>query len=120
MLYAIAAADTENGLGFQGQLQFHIREDLRRFAALTRGHAVIYGRKTLETFPGGKPLKDRENIILSRTPGYEVEGATIRNDYPVGCSNETPQGRNGAEAVFTIGKGTGLLVMTEKLINRHH
>ena len=60
-----------------------------------------------------------ENVTI-RGMKYEVEGATIRNDYPVGCSNETPQGRNGAEAVFTIGKGTGLLVMTEKLINRHH
>ena len=60
-----------------------------------------------------------ENVSI-RGMKYEVESATIRNDYPVGCSNETPQGRNGAEAVFTIGKGTGLLVMTEKLINRHH
>ena len=60
-----------------------------------------------------------ENVTI-RGMKYEVEGATIRNDQPVGCSNETPQGRNGAEAVFTIGKGAGLLVMTKKLINRHH
>ena len=69
MLAAIAAVDEDFGLGYEGHLQFHIREDLRRFAALTRGHAVIYGRKTLETFPGGKPVKDRENIIISRPPG---------------------------------------------------
>ena len=47
---------------------------------------------------------------------YEVENAAVPNDYPVGCSNETVSDREGAEAFYSIGKGTGLLIMTEKLI----
>ena len=77
MLAAIAAVDEDFGLGNEGHLQFHIREDLKRFQSITKGHTVIYGRKTLETFPGGEPLKNRRNIILSRRPGYTVPGAEV-------------------------------------------
>ena len=51
---------------------------------------------------------------------YEVEDAEIRNDYPLGCSNETLASGSGAEAVISIGKGAGLLILTEGLKNRHH
>ena len=66
-----------------------------------------------------------ENVTI-RGMKYEVEDASIRNDYPVGCSNETlPSGNgteagSGAEAAILIGKGAGLLIMTEGLKNRHH
>ncbi len=51
---------------------------------------------------------------------YEVENAIIPNDYPVGCSNETLPQKGGEDSYYSIGKGTGLLIMTEKLINHHH
>ena len=51
---------------------------------------------------------------------YEVEDAEIRNDYPLGCSNETLASGSGAEAVISIEKGAGLLILTEGLKNRHH
>jgi dihydrofolate reductase len=50
---------------------------MKNFRRLTSGKTVIYGRKTLETFPHAKPLPKRDNIILSRNPAYTVEGATV-------------------------------------------
>ncbi len=65
------------GIGYENKLLVSISADLRRFRQLTAGKAVVLGRKTLETFPGGKPLKNRSNFILSARPGYAVEGATV-------------------------------------------
>lgn len=73
----IAAVDRNWALGNQNQLLVRIPADLKRFKTLTTGHAVILGRKTLETFPGGRPLPGRRNLILSATPGYRVEGAEV-------------------------------------------
>ena len=77
MLAAIAAVDEVLGLGCNGELQFHIRDDLKRFQSFTLEHTVIYGRKTLATFPGGRPLAGRRNIILSTRTDLAVEGAEI-------------------------------------------
>ncbi len=76
-LILIAAVDKNWGLGCRGELLAHVRADLKNFAAHTKGKPVILGSKTLATFPGGNPLKGRENIILSRNPDYFVEGATV-------------------------------------------
>ena len=76
-MIAIAAVDTNWGIGYRGELLEHIPEDMKNFRALTTGKTVIYGRKTLETFPHGRPLPKRENIILSRNKDLAVEGATV-------------------------------------------
>lgn len=73
----IVNVDEKWGIGRQGELLFTISDDLKRFRALTTGKTVILGRKTLATFPGGKPLKNRRNIILSANPEYTVEGAEV-------------------------------------------
>lgn len=65
------------GIGNSNQLLFSICADLKRFRQLTTGKVVILGRKTLQTFPGGRPLKNRTNLILSATAGFQVEGATV-------------------------------------------
>ena len=62
-------------------------------------------------------LDERLENVTIRGMKYEVENAAVTNDYPVGCSNETVQRADGAQGLFSIGKGTGLLVMTRKLIN---
>lgn len=74
---AIAAVDRNWAIGNQGRLLVHISDDMKNFRALTAGKTVIYGRKTLETFPHGKPLPKRENIILSRNPDFIAENAKI-------------------------------------------
>lgn len=76
----IVAVDENWAIGKGGDQLVYISADLKRFRQLTTGHAVILGRKTLATFPGGRPLKNRRNLILSATPGYEVEGAEVYAD----------------------------------------
>ena len=69
---------TENwGIGLENNLLVTISADLKRFRSLTMGKTVILGRKTLETFPGGRPLKGRRNLILSTNPDYQPEGAEV-------------------------------------------
>ena len=51
-----------------------IPEDMKFFRSETTGKVVVLGRKTLDTFPGGQPLKNRTNIILTRNPNYQVKG----------------------------------------------
>lgn len=75
MLYIIAAVAANGALGFENKLLFRLPADLRRFKALTTGHAVVMGRRTFESLPKGA-LPNRRNIVLSRTlaalPGAEV------------------------------------------------
>lgn len=74
---AIVCADANWGIGSAGDLQVHISADLKRFKALTMGCPVILGRKTLSTFPGGRPLPGRENLVLSRNPDFAPEGVQV-------------------------------------------
>ena len=69
---------TENwGIGFENRLLVSISADLRRFRQLTEGKTVILGRRTLETFPGGRPLKNRTNIVLTTDRAFQADGAVI-------------------------------------------
>ena len=74
---AIVAVDQNWGIGYNGELLFHISADLKRFRELTIGHTIVYGRKTLETFPGKRPLGGRRNMILSHDGALRVPGAEI-------------------------------------------
>ena len=75
----VACVDKNFGLGYKNRLLFKIPADLKNFRALTLNHTVIFGRKTLATFPNQKPLDNRRNIILSRSleglTGLEVVGS---------------------------------------------
>ena len=73
----IVAVDQNWAIGKDGDQLVYLKEDLKRFKALTTGHPVILGRKTLATFPGGRPLKNRRNLILSRTMGEAPQGAEV-------------------------------------------
>lgn len=73
----IVCVDENWGIGKEGQLLFHIPEDLHRFSRLTRGATVIGGRKTMESLPGGVPLPDRTNILLTRQKDYQYQGGLV-------------------------------------------
>ena len=73
----IAAVDRNWAIGRDGDQLCYIPADLKHFQALTTGHPVILGRKTLATFPCGRPLKNRRNLILSRTMGEAPQGAEV-------------------------------------------
>lgn len=73
----IAAADKNWAIGRKGQLLVSIPNDHKHFREETLGKIVVYGRKTLQTFPQGMPLDGRTNLVLSRNPGYRVKGAVV-------------------------------------------
>lgn len=73
----IVAVDREWGIGYRGDLLARIRADLMNFKNHTAGKTVVYGSNTLATFPGGKALKNRENIILHPSIDFKVDGATV-------------------------------------------
>ena len=92
----IVAVDENWGIGKDGEQLIYISADLKRFKALTMGHPLILGRKTLATFPGGKPLKGRRNLILSRNPDFAPEGAEVYRDMDSLLAN-------ASEDAFVIG-----------------
>ena len=98
-MIAIAAVDKNGNIGNKGDLLFHIPEDMKHFRAQTLNKTVIMGRKTLDSFPNGKPLPKRRNIVLSRSP-KEVDGAQF-----VTNTDELMETIKGAEPndVFVIG-----------------
>jgi dihydrofolate reductase len=78
-MVSIVVAHASNGvIGRDGGLPWHLPTDLRRFRELTTGHAVVMGRKTFESLPAAfRPLPGRRNVVLSRSRGYEPEGAEV-------------------------------------------
>jgi len=73
----IAAVDENWAIGNKNELLVRIPNDQKFFREETTGKVVVLGRKTMETFPGGKPLKNRTNIVLSTKADYQVEGAIV-------------------------------------------
>ncbi|MCC8150272.1 MAG: dihydrofolate reductase [Lachnospiraceae bacterium] len=76
----IAAVDANWAIGLKNKLLVHIPEDMKFFRRTTTGKVVVMGRKTLESFPNGRPLANRVNIVLTRDPDYTVKGAVIVHD----------------------------------------
>lgn len=75
-LLAVIAAVTANGtIGAGGALPWRLSDDLRRFRALTTGHAVVMGRRTWQSL--GRPLPDRQNLVVSRDPAFVAPGAEV-------------------------------------------
>ena len=73
---AIVAVYSDWGIGIDGTQPVVVKADRAHFIELTRGAAVIVGRRTLEDFPGGRPLKGRNNIVITRQ-NIEIEGAEV-------------------------------------------
>ena len=73
----VVAADKNWGIGFEGTQNLVVPEDRKHFRAVTGHGTVIVGHRTLLDFPGGRPLKNRRNIVLTRDPDLAVEGAEV-------------------------------------------
>ncbi len=73
----ILSADRNWGIGCNNKLLVSIPSDMKFFRTETTGKVVVMGRKTLESFPGGMPFKNRTNIVLTRDPGYDAKGALV-------------------------------------------
>lgn len=67
----IAAVGPRGELGRRGALVYPIRDDMRRFKAITMGHPIVMGRKTFESFPKGA-LPGRRNIVVTSDRSYSA------------------------------------------------
>ncbi len=72
-LSIIVAATRNNAIGRNGDMLFHISNDLKNFKAITMGKPIVMGRKTFESFPKGA-LPGRRNIVITRNPSYSAPG----------------------------------------------
>lgn len=73
----IVAVDKNWAIGCQNRLLISIPEDMRFFRDETMNKVVVMGRNTLTSFPSGKPLKNRTNIVLTRDKNFEMEDVTV-------------------------------------------
>lgn len=96
----IVAVDQNWAIGKDGRLLVNIPADRQLFMKETTGKTVVMGRKTLESLPGGQPLGNRENIVLTRDRNYRVKGAVVCHS--VEEALELLRGKN-QEDVFVIG-----------------
>lgn len=99
----IVAADMHRGIGKNGNLLVHIKNDMKRFKELTEHKVVIMGRKTLESLPNGKPLKNRTNIVMSRDYNYHQNGCVVVHNLDT-IKNEIFMNFNSKD-IFVIGGG---------------
>ncbi len=99
----IAAADKNWAIGKDNSLLISIPADMKFFRETTSGHVIVMGRKTLESFPNGAPLKNRVNIVLTRDIEYKKDGAIIVHDI-----DELTQKikEYDSEDIFVIGGGS--------------
>lgn len=74
---AIVVVDENWNIGRDGGLLVHLPGDLKYFKEKTYGKTVVVGRKTLESFPGAKPLPGRTNIVLTRNADYKPDGCIV-------------------------------------------
>lgn len=96
----IAHASKNWGIGKGNGLMFRLPLDMKFFRETTSGGVVIMGRKTLESFPNGKPLPNRINIVLSRDESYAPEGV-----YKAGNAEEAKEiaEKFSGKPVYVIG-----------------
>src|SRR5688500_3741896 len=95
-VYLVAAVASNGIIGANGQLPWRLPEDLKHFKQLTMGHPIIMGRRTWESLKG--PLPGRDNIVVTRRPGYDAPGAAVASSLEAAlalCLGET--------VVFVIG-----------------
>lgn len=90
-LYHIAAMDENRVIGKDGDIPWHLSEDLKRFKVLTKGHSIIMGRKTFQSIHPYAPLVGRKNVVLTSKEKLYYDGRAI-------------------DGFVDDGKGTSLLV----------
>jgi len=106
---AIVAMADNGVIGRDNGLPWHLPDDLKRFKALTTGHALLMGRRTYESI--GRPLPGRRNLVLTRNPGWQVPGTE-----PVRSLDEA-LAKAGASMLFVIG-GAEVFALAWPVVSR--
>ncbi|MBP3609077.1 MAG: dihydrofolate reductase [Lachnospiraceae bacterium] len=98
----IVAVDKNWAIGCNNDLLVSIPADKKFFRTETTGKVIIMGRKTLESFPNGQPLKDRTNIVITRKKDYNAKGVTVVHsiEEALEAVKEVP-----SEEIYVIGGG---------------
>jgi dihydrofolate reductase len=107
----IVAASTNNVIGVDGELPWHLSEDLKKFKAITMGKPMIMGRATYESI--GRALPGRRSIVLSRQKGFSAEGCDL-----VASPSEALEIAGDVDEVMIIGGGkvyADFLPMTDRI-----
>lgn len=91
----IYAVSENHVIGNGNRLPWHMPADFRHFKELTEGQSVVMGRRTFQSI--GRPLPNRQNIVLTRDPGYTADGAEVAH------SLEEALGKADSDTVFVIG-----------------
>lgn len=101
MLSIIVATASNNAIGKDNNLLWHISEDLKRFKEITSGHKILMGRKTFESLPGILP--NRPHIVLTRDTSFKVDSdkVTVIHNLDEVINNY----KDSDEEVFIIGGG---------------
>lgn len=104
-LCLIAAATRNYVIGRDNSMPWHLPEDLRYFKQRTLGKPVIMGRKTWDSI-GGRPLPGRLNIVVSRQPGLQLEGAEVFHDLDTALERARQWAQqHAADEVMVMGGG---------------
>lgn len=97
MIQAIVAMDQHDVIGNDGQMPWHLPNDLKHFKSVTTGHTIIMGRKTFESI--GRPLPNRKNVVVTRNRDFRHDGVEVLHDL-----EQIPE-LYGEEDAFIIGGG---------------
>ncbi len=100
MMEALVAVDSNWGIGYKGNLLFRLKGDMTNFRLLTENNIVVMGRKTLESLPGSKCLKNRINIVMSHDISLNIPGGLVCNSITQ-LNNEIAKNIN--KKVYIIG-----------------
>jgi dihydrofolate reductase len=109
-LSAIVAMSQNRVIGINNTLPWRLPADLQHFKKITLHHPIIMGRNTYESI--GRPLPDRENIIVSRNVNFQADGCTVFQNI-----QSAIQSANTAPEIFIIG-GATLYEQTLPLITK--
>ncbi len=117
-IYAIVAADENNGIGKDGKLPWHIPNELKYFQDVTtktedpeKQNLIIMGRTTWESVPPPhRPLKDRKNVVLTRNPEYQADGAETFHDLDEAIHSAD----DSIESIYVIGGGQVFKMVFER------
>ena len=108
---AIVVVDRNWAIGRENHLLYSLPTDMKRFRSLTLDGTVILGRKTLDTFPGGNPLPQRKNIVITHHTDLDRDGAVAVPglDAALDAAASTPDDR-----IWVIGGGSVYAALLSK------
>ena len=106
----VAAISSNNVIGKENSLPWNIPEDLKRFKQMASGHTILMGRKTFDSI--GRPLPNRQNIVMTKDKNFEQEGIKVVNDFDEALELI----KESNEDVFVIG-GSKIYELFEPVAN---